>query len=322
MKTVNQQDVESVTSSQLSTISIQHIIDNLCLHKHRNSTKQNYLAIWRIFNKFFVRLDYKPKNWSDRLSLFVGYLIDNKKQSSTVRSYVCVIKSVLRDHGIPIKEDQYLISSLMKACRMINDKVHARLPIKTLNKMFGCQPFLRKLYRCLFSTAYFGLFRIGELTMGEHPVLAKDVQIAFNKRKILFILRSSKTHSKNSCPQLIKIVSTKNDNAYPKNRRKIADQLPCPYQLLCDYLSVRGPYKRDDEPFFIFRDKMPISPVQFRHCLGQVLKASGFNFQLYSGHSFRAGRACDMLKLGLSIETIKKVGCWRSNAVFKYLKSM
>ena len=152
------------------------------------------------------------------MSLFVGYLIDNKKQSSMVRSYVCAIKSVLRDHGIQVKEDQYLIASLIKACRIINDKVHARLPIKkgmlgvllkSLNKLFSCQPFLRKLYRCLFSTAYFGLFWIGELTTGEHPVLAKDVQIAFNKRKILFILRSSKTHGKNSCPQLIKIVSTK-----------------------------------------------------------------------------------------------------------------
>ena len=34
------------------------------------------------------------------------------------------------------------------------------------------QTFLAALYRALFSTAYFGLFRVGELTKGEHPVLA------------------------------------------------------------------------------------------------------------------------------------------------------
>ena len=35
----------------------------------------------------------------------------------------------------------------------------------------------------IFSTMYFGLFRIGELRMGQHAVLARDMHIAFNKKE-------------------------------------------------------------------------------------------------------------------------------------------
>ena len=41
--------------------------------------------------------------------------------------------------------------------------------------MFAEQPFLSALYRALFVSAYYGLLRVGELTAGNHPILATDV---------------------------------------------------------------------------------------------------------------------------------------------------
>ena len=70
------------------------------------------------------------------------------------------------------------------------------------------QEYLGKLYTAIFSSAYYGLLRIGEIAKGSHPILAKDVQIGLNKKKILFILRTSKTHWKDSKPQLIKITGS------------------------------------------------------------------------------------------------------------------
>ena len=148
--------------------------------------------------------------------LFVGYLVDEGKQSSTVHSYVSAIKNVLKDDGHKIQEDQFLIASLTRACKLKNDSFRTRLPIqqsmlamilKKVDKLFPGQPYLKILYQALFSTAYFGLFRVGELTKGDHPVLACDIHIGFNKRKLLFILRTSKTHGKGSKPQLVKILS-------------------------------------------------------------------------------------------------------------------
>ena len=67
------------------------------------------------------------------------------------------------------------------------------------------QIYLKILYKTLFSTAYYGLFRVGELTSGSHPVLVGDVHVSENKNKFLFLLRTSKTHWKDVKPQRVKI---------------------------------------------------------------------------------------------------------------------
>ena len=58
----------------------------------------------------------------------------------------------------------------------------------------------------------------------------------------------------------------------------------------------------------------------FNSTLKRVVRQSGFDNTYYSSHSFRAGRSVDLLKMGLSVETIKKIGHWRSYTVYAYLK--
>ena len=104
-----------------------------------------------------------------------------------------------------------------------------------------------------------------------------------------------------------------------KNNRR-GRKHPCPFQLLKEYIKFRGPRVDDREPFFAMTDKSPLTPQQMRLCLKQALLATGFDASLYGVHSLRIGRTTDLLKLGLSVETIKKLGRWRSNAVFRYLR--
>ena len=86
----------SSNSSWISSTEIANIIERLRHQQYRDSTRKNYYAVWKVFSDFFVKLDFRPHLWEDRLTLFVGYLIDNKRQSSTVKSYVSAIKAVLR----------------------------------------------------------------------------------------------------------------------------------------------------------------------------------------------------------------------------------
>ena len=76
-------------------MEIERIVDYLKLQYHRDSSRANYYQIWKIFSKFYLRLDSNPNNWSERITLFVGYLIDTQKQSATVKSYISAIKAVL-----------------------------------------------------------------------------------------------------------------------------------------------------------------------------------------------------------------------------------
>ena len=263
------------------------------------------------------------------------------KQSSTVKSYISAIRTVLKDNNIKINEDQFLITSLTKACRLVNDRVKTRLPVQKpmleimLRHMRECynkkgQTYLKILYTAIFFTMYYGLFRIGELTTGDHPVLARDVHLGKNKKKLLFVLRTSKTLYKNMKPQLVKITSTKMRNKsrakssvslQTSQRNSNARELPCPYQALKAYLKQRGTtYKSPSEPFFVFRDKSPVQPKHVRICFKLMLKLAKFKHKhLYKVHGIRAGRSCDLLKLGLSVEEIKRIGRWKSHAVYRYL---
>ena len=101
------------------------------------------------------------------------------------------------------------------------------------------QPFLGTLYCTLFSTAYYGLFKVGQLTAGNHPVLAKDVHVGYNKKKMLFVLHTSKTHNRSALPQLIKISSTMKKD---RESNTVMQREPnnCPFELLRIYAQLRG----------------------------------------------------------------------------------
>ena len=231
---------------------MQDILENLKYAKNRENTKNNYLGIWRNFNDFVIRLDRKPDSWEDRTSLFLGFLIENGAKSATIKSYKSAIKSILVTDGYNWNDDKILLSSLTRACRLKNDVVKTRLPIKKnlldlimfeIQRLFGKQPYLSILYKTLFSLSYHGLLRIGEATLGNHVIKAKNVHIGTNKNKILLVLYSSKTHGMESRPQKIKIEALEetSNNTTP---------LFCPFTLTRQYIKVRGNYRKDNDQFF------------------------------------------------------------------------
>ena len=315
------------TSSSISTSAVKAIVERLKNERNRSSTRKNYHDIWRSFNTFFIKLDSKPRSWEDRVILFVAYLIEEKgAKSTTVRSYVSAIRSVLLEDGVTLSENKFLLASLTRACRYVNDKVRTRLPIHKemvailidqLDKQFEDQEYLAVMYKAIFSTAYYGLFRIGKLATGSHPILARDVHIGENKDKLLFILRTSKTHWKDQKPQTVKINSSKlyHNKWEPK-------ALYCPYQLLRDYVMMRRTYRKITEPFFVFADRSPVPANIVRSVLNQTLQQAGFESKLYNFQSFRIGRASDMvLKYNIDVQVLKKLGRWKSNIVYEYLRN-
>ena len=166
-------------------------------------------------------------------------------------------------------------------------------------------------------TAYFGMFRVGEIADSPHVMKAADVYIGDNKDKLMFILHSSKTHTKSDKPQIIKILA---QEVGRNDQIKLHKHNICPFSIIDNYLKIRKPMKSKDEPFFVFKDKMPVGIAQFRKTLKLALSLAGFDETLYDTHSLRAGRSCDLMNMNVSIETIKKLGRWKSNAVFTYLR--
>ena len=263
--------------------------------------------------------------------LYVGYLVHQKRKSSTIRSYISAIRAVLREDGVILNENKYLLTSLTKACRWINDQVRTRLPIqmgvleviiKHVREYFITQPYLEILFSAVFASAYFGLLRVGEVTLSEHVILAKNVHVGENKRKIRFILRTSKTHWSDVKPQIVKITQKEKKNHGYQHYQHRSDPLRvCPFTILQKYLRNRPISLTLDEQFFVFADNSPVKPANARNTLKIMLTKAGLDPSLYGMHSFRIGRASDLLKYNFSVETIKKLGRWHSNAIYTYLRN-
>ena len=193
-----------------------------------------------------------PKFWEDRWALFCAFLVENSIQSRTIRSYTLAVKCILKADGYIWDENCILLSALTKACRRINDRVRTRLPIQyrllemiifEVQRLFAeTQPYLEILYKTIFILAYYGLFRIGELTWSNHCVKAKDIHLARNKDKLLIMLYTSKTHGKESRPQEIKITANHSATTNCGTEVRIK-RIFCPFILTRQYMVQRGNYK-------------------------------------------------------------------------------
>ena len=82
------------------------------MKKNQATTNKNYLAVWRHFNRFIVRLDKPRGNWEQHTILFCTHLIENGLKSTTVRSYISAIKSMLQDDNYDWNENQVLLTML------------------------------------------------------------------------------------------------------------------------------------------------------------------------------------------------------------------
>ena len=85
-------------------------------------------------------------------------------------------------------------------------------------------------------------------------------------------------------------------------------------------MSLRGGYKKDSDKLYIFRDGSPVTQTHIRAVLKEALKNLGLNAELYNFTSLCIGRASDLQKFGVSIEKIKRMGRWKSNTVYKYIR--
>ena len=203
-------ETESTTSSTISVIRMERIMERLKCMRNRSSTIKNYHNVWSNFNKFLLKLDKKPQIWEERVSMFGAYLVDQGIQSSTLKSYVSALKCILTNDGYEWDDNKVLLHSLTSSCKIVNDTIKTRFPIKigllelllfeTQHK-FHKQPYLEIMYKAVLALGYYGLLRVGELAQGPHVIRMCDIHVGQNKNKILLLLYTSKTHGLEAPPR-------------------------------------------------------------------------------------------------------------------------
>lgn len=321
------QDTEFSSDLEPNKISLEmftRVVERLSNDGIQSSTKRMYHMIWCKFNQFLLSFDDLPTTWEDKMVLYASFLADIGNSSATVSSYMSAICYVLRHDGIEISNTSCRLSSIIRACKINNDVVTVRRPIrsgllklilKQVTKMYQDrgQPYLAALYRAIFASGYYGLMRISEL-VGRHAIMTGDVHLARNntKNKAKYVLRSSKTLTIGRRPQMIDI--------YPDCQ--VLGTSFCPVQIINEYAKVRPPRVNPMAQFFVFSDGSKVKEHHVRSVLKNCLKSLKLPWRSFNFHGLRSGRATDLFKWNYSIGWIRKIGRWskKSTAILAYFK--
>lgn len=165
------------------------------------------------------------------------------------------------------------------------------------------------LYTVLFSIAYFGCFRVSEfLISSDHmKILCLDRVVWRKDDAFEFLLHKTKNNSRGAVQEVI--------------FGSLGDDPICPVAALRGFLTVRPSTSRS-HPLFVNARGTPISSKVFNLMLRTVLGRLGFaDTKRYSAKSFRVGAASETFSLGFSLDDVKGLGRWNSDAFMVYILS-
>ena len=222
--------------------------------------------------------------------------------------YISGVKAILKSEGIELNIDLPELTALVRACKKNDTELFVRIPTQRSlisgtrsirNHFVKCKSTIfSKIIQTITVSEYFGMLRIGEMMTGLHPVAASDVLASEANRKLQYILRSSKTHGKSNRSQIVTIISSSRTSAEHLLNKH------CPYQIILSYANERPRYRLDSDPFFVFRDGMPVTPHHYRRRLNKALTDIGLEARYYGCHSLRIGCAIGLYKGSMPVPDI------------------
>lgn len=284
------------------------------LAPNSNATYGTSIAV---FEKF--RGSYRlQQNWPipiHHIVLFIAFCFEKGKSPKTINTYVAGLNYMHKLNNFYDISHVFIIRKLLTGClrNRISHDVRAPLTKSILIRICKVLPdvcyshYESKLFFCLFTVAYFGLFRISELvvpsrTQFRSVVQASDLSVLDNKY-ILIRLHHFKT---NQCgkPVTLKLPSDKSE--------------VCPVLALTEFLALRP---KIAGPAFIHSNGSPVTRTQFAMVLAKSIeKAHLPSSAVFKTHSFRIGRATDLASQGLSSSVIMKLGRWSSGCYKLYIR--
>jgi len=165
------------------------------------------------------------------------------------------------------------------------------------------------LFSAMFLTAFFALLRVGEFCLsstGHQNMITWD-QLTFQHvdSKISSALLNI-SHYKHSQGQ----------HAFIPLARQ-TESAVCPVHALLRYRK-RSPFKSG--PLFHARSGNPISCTHFRTVLRECVIRSHLDPSSYTGHSLRIGGVTQAHSQHMPLESIKKLGRWKSQSFLRYIR--
>ena len=279
------------------------------------STRKNHHSHWTKFSAFLRKRGLSPATAERKHTLrFLEYLVHSKLHPNTIKNYLYSLRSVRKRLNLPLTNFyHHTITDWLKGLdRTVSKPARAKPYIKRkhLRKILLAAGNHKepRLIKAFVSLAFHSMLRLSNLVVKHRKrvdikrnLLRKHVTI--KKHKIVISLPWSKTLQELTNSTVICVPATH-------------DQY-CPVRLLSNY--VNNTVFRKNDPLFKFKNHTFVSRSAIRSILYKVHTSCNL-FTNNLAHSYRRGGAIMYYRKGVPLEEIKRLGTWKSDAIFVYIK--
>ena len=243
---------------------------------------------------------------------YLGFMQYKGFAPATLTTYVSAISYIHKILEVQDPTSSFLVQKLLASCNKLNPRSDSRLPITFLIlhrlmeaiKHTSLSIYHMSLIRTMYIMGFFGLLRIGEMTIGQNKrVVIYKQQVEINDGYVKLKISHFK-HNKSLKPVELILPAQ-------------VDKSICPVENLRKYLILRGNHSG---PLFCFKDGTPVSRQFFTNQLKINISFCGLNPHLYQSHSLRIGGASYYAELGMSDSQIRLIGRWNSDAFKRYIR--
>ena len=210
-------------------------------------SRKQYSRAWVVFTEFYTRYqgaDLHLPVSTACIALFISFLCAKGLAPATINSYLSAIAYVhkIKGHYDPTKS--FLVEKLLVAVGR-RGQADVRMPIsrpllyELVRALQHTSPsaYRRSLFGAMFMTAFYGFFRIGELSCNSKQQV--DTVVQFDQ--VTFLKQSSRVTA-------VKIVITKfkhntNNRPFVITIESEPFRNVCPMQTVIEYIKLRGYHK-------------------------------------------------------------------------------
>lgn len=244
---------------------------------------------------------------------FIAFISIKNLAYNTAKSYISAIAFQCKILDKNDVTQHFIVKKCLEGMRRLKSRSDSRLPIteNILQNIILTLPgisynkYEEKLFKAAFVTAFWGLFRVGELTMCQGKNVDQLISIddlKLDKGHIIVLVRFSKNDQTGRGAEV--------------KLERSGDQI-CPVSCLNEFLEVRP---KIPGPLFCHFNGKTVTRYQFTAVLAKSLSFLGLNTHKFTSHSFRIGRASSMATQGHSSEEIMLKGRWKSTAYKGYIR--
>ena len=169
-----------------------------------------------------------------------------------------------------------------------------------------------KQLKCPECIAFFGFFRMGELTVPSQTAFDPTIHLTFSDIAVDSMVDTQSIR--------VTIKQSKTDQ-FKKGAQvfvgRTGDKVLCPVSAVLAYLAVR---QGGEGPLFYFASGTYLTKEKFIKPVREALNTLGYLSDKFAGHSFRIGAATTAAEAGIDEATIKALGRWRSDAYQTYVR--